>query len=210
MEKVALRAWKKNYGSLSHQSIQKLRNSKILNHVKELDGLDIGTENILKKNNAVFYDATHPEYSKKYKRIAKRYNINPDNIGTMTDLNMKFGQSDADAFANNKAEVLMTPNPLGRMQNKIRKLSRFENRYLRAIIKRHEADEIRMMRKLLTDKYRIASHVHPNILKYESENSAIAPDKVRNAMTSFRKQTYEAPYFKRKYGLKYGKEAKNI
>jgi len=51
MEKQASRAWRKNIGSLSEQSKQRLIDSKILDYKKDLKGLNKGTKNILEKNN---------------------------------------------------------------------------------------------------------------------------------------------------------------
>ncbi len=52
MEKIATRAWKKHLGDLSEASQKKLVDSGIHNYKKELQGLEKGTKEILKKNSA--------------------------------------------------------------------------------------------------------------------------------------------------------------
>ena len=52
MDKIATRAWKKNYGNLSEATKQRLVDTGVHNYKKELIGLNKGTARILEKNNA--------------------------------------------------------------------------------------------------------------------------------------------------------------
>lgn len=51
MEKVATRAWKKNYGNLSYESKQKLLNTGVHSYDREHAGLKRGNEALIKKYN---------------------------------------------------------------------------------------------------------------------------------------------------------------
>lgn len=54
IEKIATRRWKRDIGSLSDASYNKLVNSGVLNHEKEINGLNTGSRNILKRYNGIF------------------------------------------------------------------------------------------------------------------------------------------------------------
>lgn len=56
MEKLATRAWKKHWGELSQGAQNQLVRKNILNRAKELEGLEKGTANILKKTNSIITD----------------------------------------------------------------------------------------------------------------------------------------------------------
>ncbi len=56
MEKLATRAWKKHWGDLSQSAQSQLVRKNVLNRAKELEGLEKGTANILKKTNSIITD----------------------------------------------------------------------------------------------------------------------------------------------------------
>jgi len=56
MEKLATRAWKKHWGDLSQNAQSQLVRKNVLNRAKELEGLEKGTANILKKTNSTITD----------------------------------------------------------------------------------------------------------------------------------------------------------
>lgn len=98
-----------------------------------------------------------------------------------------------------------------------KELSKLDKKYISAVLKRHEADEIRagkMKDNTFVDsiigkiqKYRTAGgHLSPDVLTRESENVAIAPKKAKDFMTKLRTQTGEKGIWEVN-GINYGKDA---
>ena len=96
-------------------------------------------------------------------------------------------------------------------------LDNLDKKYISAVAKRHEADEIRagkMKDNTFVDsiigkiqKYRTAGgHLSPDVLTRESENIAIAPKKAKDFMTKLRTQTGEKGIWEVN-GINYGKDA---
>jgi len=75
-EKIATRSWKKNYGSLSESTKQKLVDTGILNRRREIDGLNKGSYNIVKKLGGTV------DSSKDHRLIQKL--VANDNAGKVT------------------------------------------------------------------------------------------------------------------------------
>ena len=98
-----------------------------------------------------------------------------------------------------------------------KELSKLDKKYISAVLKRHEADEIRagkMKDNVFVDsiigkiqKYRTSGgHLSPDVLTRESENIAIAPKKAKKFMTNLRTQTGEKGLWEVN-GISYGKDA---
>lgn len=54
IEKLATRRWKRDIGSLSDANYNRLVSSGVLNHRKQIDGMNEGSDIILKKNNGIY------------------------------------------------------------------------------------------------------------------------------------------------------------
>ncbi len=235
MEKIATRAWKKHYGELSSSSKKKLVDSGIHNYQKELKGLEKGTKEILRKNNASIsrnpitrgvatvrqvLSEKHP-YDKleSLKANVRRVRTNPDGITLMnvTDpkkgrVNIKF--KDKDHIKHTIGSLEQTPFALTahNLKKRYQKMSDLEKRYTNALYERHEADEVRAMRaknNLHTDAgwaQRYRGHASKTVPYRESVNVAIAPKNTQRFMKTLRHGTGEIIDFN-SAGLRYGKDA---
>ena len=207
IEKTAARAWKKNFGDLSEESKKLLIDKGILNHKKEMDGLNKGTANIFKQNNA---QITTGKYTNRANNMKRRKE------GEMTIGNMSFPAAVNLGDEGNKASRVYMPTNTNLYDSVINnragsKLNKSEKDYLEAVIRRHEADELRASAKISRKdmanyskgktknlgniighsehtaiKANTGGHVSPEVVHRESANAAIAPDKVRDSMKNLR------------------------
>ena len=249
MEKIATRAWKKHYGELSEASQKKLVDSGIHNYKKELQGLEKGTKEILKKNNikvrknpiSRFVGAVesaidiikaqkdnpstygNPELVKNIKNYTQA--ILPQPAAAVTSYHKDGGSVFYKSNIPRKTEKVSKKidrlrAPLfGKIDSGVstKDLSKLDKKYISAVLKRHEADEIRagkmkdntFVNSIIgkIQKYRTAGgHLSPDVLTRESENIAIAPKKAKDFMTKLRTQTGEKGIWEVN-GINYGKDA---
>lgn len=173
--KIAMaRAWKREYGNLSEENQQKLKSKKILNHKKEMEGLNKGTENILKKYNgkivpAKEFDKTIIGYNKNHD-IYKDFNMSSSDLKAQVTNARRGGGGFAGGIDFRKkgppvmAKGNISKSPI--IKNLNETLNRFykkdiglkdvksktDKKYLSAILTRHEADEIRHATKSINNK----------------------------------------------------------
>ena len=208
MDKIATRAWKKNYGNLSEATKQRLVDTGIHNYKKELDGINKGTNQILKKNNAraLFgknqimetLKRDHPNLpDQAIKTLSnsisntvtipiKYRNPNaPSAYNLFQSRRMESGNKEIEGYLNK-----FVPNYNMQKNDALGKL------YSDAIMRRHEADEVRAVNAIgrrkknvlktidpfsATDTaFSLSSHSDPSVILRESANVALAPKSTQN------------------------------
>lgn len=166
IEKTAAQAWKKNFHNLSAESINRLKQSGILNRDKELKGLWKGTDKILGVNN-----------SKSIKNLDKATSYVANNIKSTLDEQtykqvspyvrrsikeaIAFGGPDVAHQSGTKfTSIIHSPKNATKKFSKlladenmgdvapISRKNREARKWADAIIARHEADEIRFGKKV--------------------------------------------------------------
>jgi hypothetical protein len=234
--KQASRSWKAHIGELSNEAIKKLKDSNILDHVKEYKGLLKGTDNIVAKHKGMAEYMDPKTFSKFMKREIKgnKYMTSLGLAGGETrGVLIKSFKDNAEAtngfmtIAGNKVRVI----DKGKIEKgKGKGLSRmmdgfphkkFDKKYMEALINRHEADELRFAQKSkLSNKNsatlkgekvplgNITSHISPKVIGAESVNTAVAPGAVKNKMMKLRNTTNEIENFKNIGFDDYGKSGK--
>jgi len=230
IEKIASRAWKAHIGELSEAAVRKLKDLKILNHKKELAGLNKGTENIVKHHGGTIGNFNANRVGKLYSQEIKHNKLIKGMIadGTMSKEDMLNGLKSQHKATHGfmsisgnhtKAVVkgkLKKGNALDTMMGGLPK-GRTNKQYAEAIMNRHEADELRFGQSALkgrknniimngekTPAGQYQSHITTKVLGAESANTAIAPKDVRKKMMELRDTTGETPALKT-VGLDYGK-----
>lgn len=221
-EKVAS-AWKRNFGHLSEEAVNKLKDSHILDHEKELSGLIKGSDNIAKKEGVVVKDFKPGEVKSDVKQEFKdkRFGVIARNAITrsqvnntkFTNGNITFHHSKGTNiykgdFAGSKTMKMINPELAHLNQGSL------EHRYTNALAFRHELDEARASRHLShslpnhdTNIPNYHSHVAPSVITRESANVAIAPDKVKNVMKKIRGRGPERITYSKLTNKEYGKDA---
>jgi phage-related protein len=232
--KVAMaRAWKKNIGELSDIAKNKLKDAGILNHVKELAGLKKGTENIVKKyegrivenNPDAIVKVTndwikHDPIGKKLTSGTSRKDIEAANRRNyeLEGGFMSFVGHNPKHRIISKGDIYAEGSVIKDMMKLPPKGSQ-DSDYMSAIMNRHEADELRHGVRNINNKknslgYKgsriglgqvLPSHQSPKVMYSESAHTAIAPDKVKEAIMNARKKTGEVEGYKAYHGLDYGK-----
>ncbi len=196
MEKLAARAWKREIGNLSEAQRKKLEDRNILNYDRERRGLNRGTDNILSKYKAEKLTAS--QFADRYKKAfgdipGTRESLSNIKRGTFL-AHHDLGDGPAVLFSGNAVDGKNVSSLLGEeTAHNIRKLPDKEKAYVRALAKRHEADEIRYGRINMKNKRlsvpmpgekkgvpvtHYSSHISPRVLLSESANSAVAPKNV--------------------------------
>ncbi|MDF2841689.1 MAG: hypothetical protein K0R00_115 [Herbinix sp.] len=171
MQKSAMaRAWKKVVGGLSDKSVNRLMSSGVLNHEKELAGLNKGTENILKSKGAKSVSGFTPDdMADRAISSVKSRKFFMDQIKSVGGDPEDYRQDLKDAFEAGGGFQSMLGAHGGGFAHKgdINKLTKtlkgmgadlksFENptdrKFTEAIINRHEANEINHGSNLLKSK----------------------------------------------------------
>ena len=206
-EKTATRAWKKNYGNLSEATKQRLVDTGIHNYKKELIGLNKGTSQILKKNNARALFG-----KKQIMETLRRDHPNlPDSlIEELSDsrasswvVPLEYRNPNAPSvytiFQNrsNASADPMYKKLIGK-KNMFKKDDALGKLYDAAITRRHEADEVRainsrnFIKNKKTDAFSalgktpFTSHADPSVILRESANVALAPKSTQNFWKRYR------------------------
>jgi hypothetical protein len=211
MEKVASRAWKRNF---SENNRERLENSGILNHEKELGGLNKGTDEIIRKNNIQVTNHDNPKGLAKEinKRIKKNELLKAQGYNSK-DVSKQMAQNGAAGgyyfgFPDVRGNHLLNIGGVSKniyTKNNVRGDNSLHDRYLNGLIKRHETDEVREGIKQMNnpkkhlrfkdDKVALGAlssgHDSANVIGRESANVAIAPKDAKNTMTGMRNATYE-------------------
>lgn len=235
IQKIAMaRAWKKNFT----EGIRKtLEDSNILDHAKELKGLNKGTANITNKYGGKVVNASNAkavgdaaekgtqfarfEYTRSM--LAPRQEVKD----ALHDTIVRNGGFVSLPGANSREGGLVMS---GRVSNfkgdhlpkevndKIPGMNdKLDHAYSNAIMRRHEADELRYGLQSARNKNKrmeiegdthpttgVFSHISPKVLGRESANTAIAPSKTKDFLHMFRDGSGETDYLKY-HGLDYGK-----
>jgi hypothetical protein len=219
MEKLAARAWKREIGNLSEGQRKKLEDRNILNYDRERRGLNRGTDNILSKYQVE--KLTKKDFGNRMMDNAGRMNmyknIDKNNLKDMGKSLAEGGfAGSVDYSGKNKPGVLLggdlTRKKLIKTLNipeKRLNIPEKDRAYVRAITKRHEADEIRAGARNLKNKRLSAevmgqrvpvttysTHISPKVLQQESAHTAVAPRGARRFFDALRTKTGE------KIGLK--------
>jgi hypothetical protein len=165
IEKIATRAWKKNYGELGDASKQKLLDSDIHNYKKELKGLNKGTKNILKSVGAKESRGIIPASLAAIKNVRLIKNSGDGGKDAATSYLSRIGgglTSDRKVFggkgisiifprrniAKNMANIVdSSPSTINANARALYPKDKLSRKYLDAIYRRHEADEARSMRR---------------------------------------------------------------
>lgn len=241
IEKTAAQAWKKNFHNLSAESINRLKQSGILNSEKELKGLWKGTDKILGANNAKSIknlDKATSFMANSFKPTmdAETYKEMAPYIKSSIRDAMAFGGPEATKGTGFKFDSIMhaprnaasklsdfvQDNGMGELKGISRK-NREARRWADAIIARHEADEIRFGKKVMSNPKMMAdvgygsrptpltryySHITPKVLAAESANVALAPQETKRFMTGVRSldmgDVTEAKSIENLSGVRYG------
>jgi hypothetical protein len=193
--KEASRAWKRNF---SEGIRPKLEQSGVLNHEKELSGLNKGSDEIIRKKNITVTHHQNPQDLTKefYERIKDnnimKTQIDPSAAAGMAAQNGAFGRyfvgmaNDRGNHMLNLGDLTNAPAFKGKM-SKVK--DSLHNRYMEGIVKRHEVDEIREgikqfenpKKHLKRDGSKIilgstdGGHNTPKVLGRESANIAYSP-----------------------------------
>ena len=206
-------AWKRNFAALTGASKSKLIGSGILNHEKELSGLNRGSENIVKHVGGKLIDwgkdgsAVLDEIGKnmnstqagRYQQGSKLWSKKQLKNNVSYATKPSAGWVSMPPTENHPGLVskgYKVPDLLG--VNPDRKS--LDNRYAEGVIFRHEADELRTAAKnrlgkktgleIGDNKVQISmtpqSHSGPSVIARESANVAIAPANVRKSFTKLR------------------------
>lgn len=252
IEKKAARAWKANIGNLSEEAVNKLTSSGVFNKVKELKGLNLGTNKILQANNAKNIKTPakatahslqslkenmpamlkgNDMYSEKEMYSAIKGNLeNMSMFGTPAANHSKWGKSgltSVNKHPNKQSsqainDVIAQNRKWGvdmKYLPKFKRNDREGKKWADAILRRHEADEVRYGAKSLRNKKKhavskddityplttFAGHLNPKILANESANVALAPKSTKNYMNSIRGIYGEVDALKEFGGINYGK-----
>lgn len=219
--KTAARAWKKHLGNIGEEGVSKLIDSGIFNRGKELQGLKKGTNRILGKNNAKMYrDPRIPAalitkgqsklFTDKFGFTATPGDLAASMKSIMEEAGPAFGDGALSPHSGlldgltmvNKNQNKRLYDYAGKNVGKIPRKDRESKKWLQAIIERHEADEIRMGKKILANKNKVTnptifqltpdkmtgfySHVSPKVMAAESANIALAPNKTKKYMENLR------------------------
>lgn len=109
-------------------------------------------------------------------------------------------------------------DPFTALRDNIKKKDKSDKEWVNALFARHEADELRAAKRLVNQKGKhiqiedlkvpqsnAFSHLTPEVLHRESANAAIAPKKVKDALTKVRSNTGETNYLRNVGDLEYGK-----
>jgi len=172
MEKTAARAWKRTIGGLSDGSRQKLEQAGVLDRVKEIDGLNFGTAEILRKHHAKVFKNdlrgfTNEAIRSLYRQPGMRAAVRSGHGSTKNFRNLQqkrlannfsFASTisrDGERFTVHQPlyeDVARSTKDTG---GKMRPLNNDLNqKHFMAITNRHEADEVRAARRAYTDKKR--------------------------------------------------------
>lgn len=238
LEKTATRAWKKAWHLLSNADRAKLIRSGILNRRKELAGLEKGTENIAKKLNVPIVSNTPAQWAKRFLAASQavsgsKIDKNPDLVRQIA--NIFKGGGGASTIAPMRSDLkgfwaINKTNSKDWFDSSFFKIDKhykggkasFPQRYLDAIINRHEANEAAFASRLLKhprgrmlNKQGIpfpatldSGHVHPGVVTRESTHAALAPKKTKEAMVKARTSSGEIAAHEN-YGVKAVPEIKN-
>ena len=242
--KIATRAWKMNFGSLSEKSQNLLKAKKILVHDKELAGLNRGTANIIKANGGVQKDLNLVEAFNAMKSMPRvqRYKShvsNEDYKAILTSNLSAFQQSARHINLASEKPIVSSskyaPGIVGSKASTYQDIggvhtiigyntnSKADN-YVKGILDRHEADELRYTMKARRTKGQSGSmgdidseltatpqgHLSNDVILRESSHVAIAPKYTRNAFKGMRNEATGEPDYIRNVSQKdftYGKEA---
>ena len=212
MDKIATRAWKKNYGNLSEATKQRLVDTGVHNYKKELIGLNKGTRRILKKNNAralfgkkQIMETIKKDYPNMSKRRIKKY-IEDGVTITIPDRYRKAHPDSPQYYtlflSRRASDHKVIDDVLGEFSpnSKLNKNDALGRLYADALIRRHEADEVRanvankkhkgwdFMNNLdpLSSATQITGHADPSVIMRESANVALAPKSTKEYSKGFR------------------------
>lgn len=208
--KMAARSWKANLGNLGQESIQKLKDVGLLNHQKEMIGLRKGSNNIVKNIGGFIDNSENGNLYKSYIKTKFKDDYSKKEIRSLLRRNKRDAAFSMFPFDEDYVGIIRVGNGKVTLGNRIS--SRIENqplhnpkRYLKtdfdkaydfALKERHEADEFREGYKLIKkDNFAskdVFSHISPEVLKRESANVAIAPDKVKRLWIKGRRK--ESPF----------------
>lgn len=229
IEKIAARAWKKNFGNLSEEAVEKLREAKILDHEKELAGLDEGSREIAKKLGVTVKDWDPKTYKKDMRGVyRKRFKsgIVDSHIAsgrhakTLKYTNGNVSLKDKDGkqviYAGDFASSDLLNDGVKSSDMKDMSKGKLNARYVNGLTLRHEVDEARETARLQRqrptknwDGPSFHSHVSPAVIARESANVAIAPEEAKKVFTKMRERGYpsESNTIEILTGKKYGKDA---
>ena len=204
-EKTATRAWKKNYGNLSEATKQRLVDTGVHNYKKELIGLNKGTSQILKKNNAralfgkkQIMETLKRDHPNLPDSLIEEASNAPANTLKIPD---EYRNPNAPSIYNVFQRRSDTSSPLKDLvddKNMFKKDDPLGKLYESAITRRHEADEVRAMnsrnfiKNKKTDAFSalgktpLTSHADPSVIMRESANVALAPKSTQNFYKGFR------------------------
>lgn len=220
MQKIASRAWKRNFGTLSEEGVKRLKSTGVLNHKKEMDGLNKGTSNMIKEMNL---DVSRTGVKKTVGNLLSNFDNPKLKIKGSGPMSMpSYGGSSRNkvhlpSFTKDFSEEL------GKKRGRVDIAGSGNRKYVDAVVQRHEIDEARAYRKYFKDKggrnafqniEQVAphtkgnSHFAPDVIFRESANVAIAPKSVKRSMRGMRNysgELKENDTYLRK--LKYGKDA---
>ena len=244
--KIATRAWKMNFGSLSEASQKLLKSKKILVHDKELAGLNRGTANIIKANGGVQKNLTLVESVKEMKKhpglaMLKEHGLHEDYSNTLKYAISATQQSSGYYNVTGGGNSIVSsgkyiPGIVGSNADNYEGKKRIHSiigyntgskadSYVKGILDRHEADELRYTMKARRTKGQHASvggtmveltntphgHMSNDVILRESAHVAIAPKYTHNAFKNTRNEaSLEPDYIRGIVGsdrFEYGKQA---
>lgn len=207
LEKTALRAWKANFGCLGAKSKQLLQSAGILDHTRELNGLNTGSANIINRYGGKITCVKPSEVGKTYsstldsephfKAMIDKGLIDKDTMVNSVVEGAEFAKGHVSSIYGKVPSVNKgygVPDALSTGNAK-------HNDYISAIMHRHEADELRFARTAMKDPrknvdilggkslltaFGHTGHVSPKVIAQESAHVAIAPESIKNTFHNAR------------------------
>ena len=231
IEKQASRAWKRNFS----EGIRKELVSKgILDYGKELNGLNKGTDNIIKHHKGIGGYFSPDQAKEKLIDDIKNTKMLQKSVGLSGASLEQIGDDFKQNIKNTNGFITYTGNKhrvvvKGKLQkgNDIDTLMggiprrKLHQKYLEGIMNRHEANELSYgANSFKSNKNSIpvidsriahgtfSSHMSPKVLGAESANAAIAPKIVKDKLTKVRTDIGEKDYLKNRFGFEYGDSGK--
>jgi hypothetical protein len=209
-EKVASTAWKRRLGTISSDNVSSLRRLKIIDDVKDIAGLNAGTDNILNKLNAKVFENDPKGYANfvvagTWKDPAMKKAVRASGISArqFRDAIMRRNVMSGGytSFYGPQGDTAVSRGNIDALANLLGiKISGASiKKYADAVANRHEATEALVSAKIPLDPKRyynlggiklnfskIFTHASPEVLVHESANIAKAPSSVKKFFTEVR------------------------